>query len=542
MSRKTLLLGLDGASWNLLDRLIDLGAMPNLARLAREGARATLESTIPPITPVAWTSLMTGANPGRHGIFGFKKRGRENTYLSAPINRMDMQVPTLFDYYREGGRLVSLNLPMSYPATPVNGFMVSGMMTPLKNPGDFEHPRGLLERFARAGIDYVIDPKFQMGVEEQARKVFQSWRNEGADFIRQLGAITSARVEALRLLLREEDWQLAICVIVGTDRIQHLYWDRLLPEDGSEPEPFLVDYYRQVDEHIGELAAGLGSDCDLLIVSDHGFVRHHGSFLTNEWLRRHGWLAPRQASRSPLYPLKRLLDRLGISRQRVARLIGERRASRVQLAAAHVDWARSRAYLGSPFGIRINLKGRETLGLVEPEAFERVRDEIIAALRDLRDPEGRPVLARVLKGEEIYPGEARHDAADIVYVFRDDRNHDGYMSNLGPEVFSPTSSKTGDHRIDGIMVAWGGGIRPAEGDLRFRIWDVLPTVMHLNGRAVPEICDGRVLQEILREERPVRIDADWRRFQGERREVEYGEGQEEEINERLRALGYLADD
>jgi predicted AlkP superfamily phosphohydrolase/phosphomutase len=325
--RRVFLLGIDGASWNVLDRLVAVGAMPNLARLAREGVRATLESTVPPITPVAWLSLMTGCNPGRHGVYGILKSLPDNSCLPVPVNRADARVPTIFDYFREGGPLVSLNLPMSWPATPINGAMITCMMTPLRNPTAFEHPAGLLARLAR--------------------------------------------------------------------------------------------------------------------------------------------------------------------------VLGEKATSRLQLAAAHVDWARSEAYLDNPFGIRVNLQGRETLGRVPPARFAEVRDRIVRGL-------------------------------DVVFTFRDDLNRAAYDGECGGEVFVPTPHRTGDHRIDGVFVAWGGGVRTpaAPGELRFRIQDVLPTLLHLNGRPVPEICDGRVLSEILADPRESVVDRDWRRFQGEKRAVAYGPEQE----------------
>jgi predicted AlkP superfamily phosphohydrolase/phosphomutase len=543
-ARRVFLLGIDGASWNVLDRLVAVGAMPNLARLAREGVRATLESTVPPITPVAWLSLMTGCNPGRHGVYGFLKPSPDNSYLPAPVNRADARVPTIFDYFREGGPLVSLNLPMSWPATPINGAMITCMMTPLRNPTAFEHPAGLLARLARAGIDYVIDPKFKVSPDIDADTLFRDWQASGREFVDLLLDMTRQRMDAVRLLMDEEPWDAFICVLVGADRIQHLHWDRLLPDDGADPDPLLVSWYRYADERIGELAGRLRADDTLLIVSDHGFTRTHGKFLANEWLRRQGLLARREARHSPLYPLKRALGRLGVTRRRLGRVLGEKASSRLQLAAAHVDWARSEAYLDNPFGIRVNLQGRETLGRVPPARFAEVRDRIVRGLREVTDAEGRHPIAAVRCREELYAGDAADGSSDVIFTFRDDLNWAAYDGECGGEVFVPTPHRTGDHRIDGVFVAWGGGVRTpaAPGELRFRIQDVLPTLLHLNGRPVPEICDGRVLSEILADPREPVFDRDWRRFQGERCAVAYGPEQETELRERLRALGYLADD
>lgn len=543
MSRRVFLLGLDGASWNVLDRLLAAGAMPNLARLCREGVRATLESTIPPVTPVAWLSLQTGCNPGRHGVFGFLKPSPGNSYLPVPVNRTDARVPTIFDYYREGGPLVSLNLPMSWPATPMNGAMVTCMMTPLRDMRDFEHPGGLLARLARAGIDYVIDPKFKARRGDDGDAMFADWRAEAAPFVAMLTDIARARFDAVRLLMAEEPWDCFVCVEVGTDRLQHLFWERLMPEDGDGPAPELAAYYRYVDERLGELAAALDPADALLIVSDHGFTGTRGRFRANEWLRERGWLARREARRSPLYPLKRALNAVGITRQGLIRVVGEKQTSRLQLAASHVDWDRTDAFLDNPFGIRINLRGRETRGRVPPERFDRLCEEIAAALREAADPDGEPAFTDVHRRDEVYAGDAREHASDIVFASRDDRCWSAYGGEVGAPLFEATPFKTGDHRRDGVFVAWGGGVRrPAGGaEPRFSIQDVLPTLLHLNGRAVPAVCDGRVLAEILADSAPVRVDDDWRRFLPRGGRAALGADQADEVAERLRELGYLSD-
>ncbi len=546
MKRRVFILGLDGGSWNLLDRMFDAGVMPNLEQLCCAGVRATLESTMPPITPVAWTSLITGVNPGKHGVYAFVKMNAENSYHPLPLNRTDMQAPTVFDYYREGGRLISLNLPMSYPATKINGVMITGMMTPLKGPVEQEYPLGTLDRLAKAGISYVIDPKFDPGfcdVYSAVDRTFKAWHEAGAGFVERLSEIMRNRMRAARYLLTHEEWDLFQCIVVGTDRLQHVFWDRLFKEDGSAPDKILASFYAQLDEQIGKLVAQLNTDDTLLIVSDHGFVKHHGDFLTNEWLLQNDWLTGRTVRRSPLYLIKKMLNKLGITRRSLKPLLGKRTANRIQFQAGHIDYERSQAYLSSPFGIRINLRGRETLGMVEPERFESLRDEIIAKLRGLSDEDGQPLLTSVLKREECYEGDATADAADIVYAFRDDRNYAGYLGTFRTgNYLVDTPFKTGDHRVDGIFVAYGGNIKNVAEELRFEIRDVLPTTMHLNGRAVPGLCDGRVLSEILVDPGSVKIDDDWQRFSPNKRNVSLDQGQKDEITDRLKDLGYLADD
>lgn len=303
-----------------------------------------------------------------------------------------------------------------------------------------------------------------------------------------------------------------------------------------------MDYYRGLDDHIGRLMDALDPEDALLLVSDHGFVKTHGSFQTNEWLRRGGWLQRREAKRNPLYPVKLLLNKLGITREKLGGVLSSGQSSRLQMMASHIDYAKTQAFLCGPFAIRINLKGRETLGVVEPAEFDRLVDDIIAGLLEIRDDDGKPMIVQAAAGADIYHGEGGGQPGDIVFTFRDDLNYTAYAGELGGDIFNRDISKQGDHRVDGIFAAWGGGIRSLDAEPRFSICDILPTLMHLNGRAVPAICDGKVAAEALIDPGEVEREEDWRQYLADSRTVTYSRSQEDEINERLRALGYLDDD
>ncbi len=542
MARRVFMLGLDGGSWNVLDHLFSQGVMPNLARLCREGVRGVLESTTPPVTPVAWTSLMTGANPGKHGIFAFRKAHPDNSYLAMPVNRMDMKVPTIFDYYRTDPGLISLNLPMSFPATEIAGLMVTGMMTPQADSAQASHPSDLLDRMAQAGVDYVIDPKLEETRDIEPGDIFGGWKEAPDEILARLGRITAARMQAVRYFQEHHPWKVFVCVVVGTDRIQHMFWDELLPENGGPTSDRVKRYYAELDAEIGTLMESLDPEDALLVVSDHGFVKTHGSFQTNEWLRQQGWLKRREVGRSPLYPLKIFLNKLGITREKLGVILSSAQSSKLQMKASHIDWAGSEAFLCGPFAIRINLKGRETLGRVDPGEFDALTDRIIAALLDIKDADGVPMIAEAVKGADIYHGEGEGQPGDIVFTFRDDLNYTVYAGELGGDIFDHDISKQGDHRVDGIFAAWGGGIAPGARDLRLSICDILPTMMHLNGRPVPAVCDGRVALEALDGPQDIRVEDDWRQYLGDAKAVNYSQSQEDEINARLRALGYLDDD
>ncbi|MFH1841970.1 MAG: alkaline phosphatase family protein [bacterium] len=542
MNRRVFLLGIDGGSWNLLDKLMAADLMPSLQRVCDKGCKAVLESTVPPVTPVAWSSLMTGANPGKHGVFGFTRPREDNSYLPLPCNRLHICIPTLFDYFKDGDGVVSLNLPMSYPATPTHGIMVTGMMTPLTGTTRSSFPEGTIERFRQAGIDYIIDPKFSKAEDLSVDDMFRQWQEAGHEFVEYLGHVTRQRMLAVHHLLESEQWELFIAVITGTDRLQHLHWNKLLPTDGREGDPHLLAYYTLVDTEIGRLLDTLNSEDTLLIVSDHGFVRLAGEMSASTWFLQNGFMQQREAKKNFLVAIKDILKRIGITRSKIARVIGGDRASRIQLRAASMDWGRARALHMSPAGFRLNIKGRETLGCVPLAEYESLREEIIGKLSELRDDDGDEVIARIFRREEIYHGDQIEAAPDILFLFREEKLYTAYGGGFMSTVFNKNHHKQADHGMDGIFVAHGGGIGNVTDLPRFHISDVLPTILYLTGRKIPAICDGRVLEEVL-DEAPdhIDIDPDWQRYMPEHGQLEYGQSDVEEINERLKALGYLDD-
>ncbi len=250
--------------------------------------------------------------------------------------------------------------------------MVTCMMTPLRNPRDFEHPAGLLDRLARAGIDYVIDPKFKVPPDIDADTLFRDWQASGRGFVDLLLDMTRARMDAVRLLmdggavgrvhLRARGGSTGSSTCTGTACCRT-----------TAPTPTRCwsrgTATRRADRRAGRAAARRRHAADRLRPRLHADPREvPGQRVA---AAAGTGCARREARRSPLYPLKRALGRLGVTRQRLGRVLGEQATSRLQLAAAHVDWARSEAYLDNPFGIRVNLQGRETLGRVTPGTFRR---------------------------------------------------------------------------------------------------------------------------------------------------------------------------
>jgi predicted AlkP superfamily phosphohydrolase/phosphomutase len=220
------------------------------------------------------------------------------------------------------------------------------------------------------------------------------------------------------------------------------------------------------------------------------------------------------------------------------------------MAYGNMDWTHTQAYaVGTMGNVYLNVRGREPNGLVEPGAYEKTRDEIIATMRALCDPETqKPIFDFVYRREEIYNGDAVDIAPDVIGVidgpyhiaavdWRRASNSRAVVQKVGTELLF-VSDTSGQHRMDGILAASGAGIRArAVFDSQPQLIDLAPTVLQLLGEAVPEDMDGRVLNELLKDDRRVAFapatDIQATRMDG------YSDDEAKEIEERLAGLGYL---
>jgi predicted AlkP superfamily phosphohydrolase/phosphomutase len=555
MSDKLLVIGLDGATFDWIDQLVEAGRLPTFARLIGEGVRAELRSTFPPITAVAWTSLATGKNPGKHGIFEFiLSRNGGQRQIAANASARDGEA--IWDLLsRAGLRVIVTNFPCTYPPSQVNGFMISDFMTP-RGRRDFTHPKSLLDE-----IEQAFGPYRLYLTQTYAPGNVRAVLDELFDELQYKSLVN-------RYLMRHEEWDVLITHIWGTDRIQHELWHVIDPAHPryreSESQQYrerICQYWDQVDEELSRLITEAGDDVTVWVVSDHGFGPIHKYCSFNVWLLEQGFL---QLKTDALSRFKRLLFNVGltpelaykISRSRLlARLRPARgvttqagsagRLSKMFLSFNDVDWKHTPAYSKGNYGqIFINLKGREQHGVVEPGGqYERVKDEIITCLRQIVDPDtGEPLLDLITTKEEMYDGPHLDDAPDISFLPRDMR----YLA-LGSMDFSSNKfivdafGNSGGHRMNGILVACGPHLRSGLALDRLTIYDVAPTLLYQLGLEVPRDMDGRVVAELFApefvREHPVHFCESAERKAPA--EVVFTPEEESEIEERLKHLGYL---
>jgi predicted AlkP superfamily phosphohydrolase/phosphomutase len=543
MKRRAVVIGLDGAAWHLLDPLVEEGVMPRLAALRERGCRGTLTSTVPTYTPPAWTSAATGVNPGRHGVYGFVEGHAQHEHQEL-MHSGKIKAPTIWEIANDQGASVGVyNLPLTYPPRPLDGWMVSGMMT----PGYGEQLKG----FASWGRDGARDTELEALIQRWApgyvvdvsANYEQDWRDTSL-CDRTLRSLEQ-RERVLEGLLETAPVDVLFSVLEAPDRLQHVYYRYMDPSDdlygsadAARARPAIARCFAAMDRILGVLEDYAGADGGVVVCSDHGFTAWQVSVHTNALLAQWGYLSLKTSARAmqtgavrKLIPVaKRFLPRK-LARDVKGRTFGA------------IDWANTRAF-ASPIpqqGIFVNLEGREAHGTVSPGELESVKDDLARRFEGLTAPDGGRVTDRVYKSQDVFDGDALEGAPDVLPVLRDHRYElDDELFHKDP--FTDFSHlPRGVHHPKGIGVVAGPGVTPS-GDLSGSVMDVTPTLLYLGGLAVPEGLDGSVLEEAFTADalrnQPVKSAAPLS-SSAKDESSPYSAEEEAIIEESLRGLGYL---
>jgi predicted AlkP superfamily phosphohydrolase/phosphomutase len=531
---RVLIVGLDGATFDVILPMIEQGRLPVLARLLESGAWGELLSTLPPLSPIAWSSFLTGKNPGRHGVFGFEEV-ESGSYNFRPVAATRLGHRTLWRIASEHGRRVmALDIPFSYPPEPVNGLLVAGYGAPTGEGRAFTYPHTLRDEMARRfGRFPVAVPSLRAAPPCDA--LFRQWDQ-----------ILDNRSRVADYLIRTNDWDVFMIVLGVTDHIQHgtwTYYEPLHPDSRSADAPrfreALFQYYEKTDTFIGRLLDGAGGSLHIVVLSDHGFGTTWRGQLTRRllveggWLRYRGWsgagarmmdLAHRAYDAAPW--LKRLLHRRPADRFRLKRAV-----------ARAVDWRRTVAFPAAMgWQVFINARGAFPFGAVEPGmAYDALCREIKERLENSIAPRtDQRLIRRVWHRDEVFHGEAIARAPDLLVEYA---NLHGAKLDGGAGDWD----LVGSHAMNGIFIASGPeiGRTHLEGA---RIFDVTPTVLHLMNLPIPGDLDGRVLCGAFRPEalsaRPIQQEAPAAVVAGSKDEALLPE-EAESVREQLRNLGYL---
>jgi len=540
--RPALVLGLDGATFDVIHPLVAAGRLPTLARMLAEGAAAPLPSTVPAMTFPAWSALLTGRSPGEHGLFDFTQKvpGR---YRVAFTNATHRAGTTLFRRVADaGGAVLALGMPTTFPPEALPGLQVCGFDAPVSrgtNDRSVSDP-DLYARVASTAGPWMV-PDLDEGASGDA------WHERALEvLLARIARKQAFALEALARLRAQGDDPTLMCVVFSeSDTVCHHFWrdhdpasPRHDPAAPARRRDAVALVYERLDEACGALREAFGRKRPCIVVSDHGAggaarrVVH-----LNRRLERCGLLTRRP--RGGLEPwARRARDTaLRLLPAGAAEAVFRRfrpAAARVESAARFggFDWSATAAFseeVNTQPGVWINLAGREAAGCVPAADYEATRDRVIAALRDWTLAGGQPVIARARRREDVYTGAFVDRAPEIVVELGDE---DGYLLSLvaTPWDRDPEPVRTleddelaggrgrgmnGTHRSSGVWIETGGGLAPP-----------LPrSIVDAHGRVLAALGLAAAAAPGPGDAAPP--------------EAAYTAAEEAEVRDRLRRLGYL---
>lgn len=459
---RVLVIGLDALSPDLVERW--RADLPNLQHLMQTGIYGPLQSITQPITPAAWTAMISGRDPGHFGFTDFTYRvGNSYTDFRLVHSRV-IRVPTLYSLLSEAKRRVlAVGVPISYPPIEIPGgvsvscFMAPSLNKPIVYPADLQ-----AQLLAQTTSPYILDAS----LPEQTSEVNRD------DLLWRIREMDRQRFDITRHLLDTPDWDLLFMVAMGTDRVGHYFMRYLDPAHGRyDDDPryrdAIHDHYCYCDRRLGELMQAAGPETVTMVVSDHGIQRLNGKFNLNDWLIANGYLHLDQPVDAP-----------------------------TPLSKAPVDWSRTRAWARGWGGqIYLNVQGREPYGCVAPQEVDGLLAELEASLQQVTTADGQPLPVTTIRRRNIYSGAQAERCPDLFVQFDELRyltsDQIGHARLITP--IAELGADDGSHANAGFLAMAGPNI-PALGRFAaLNILDVAPTVLDLLSVPIPPDLDGRAI-------------------------------------------------
>lgn len=503
MNKKLFIIGLDGATFDLIKPLIKENKLPNFKKLMENGVYGELKSTIPSVTPLVWPAFYTGKNPGKLGLFDFINI-RVGSYETSIANRKKIKAQPIWKILNSYDKKVGIiNVPMTYPPDEVDGFMISGMETPSEK-SEYTYPKGLKNEINKVCGKYEIEPGDDIVTEKE-------------NLIESMKRINEKLFKATLYLKEKKRWDLFIIVFRVIDIIQHAFWNYM--EGDNKYKNIIFQWYQELDKEIGIVIEELDKNSNIILLSDHGFgtiIDYDAKiFHCNDWLISKGLLSINENVKGYLI---KTLSKFGLDKEKIynslIKIFGLKQLKKIIIDEKpnqlmnQINWSKTTAFLSDVSisghcGIRINLKSREPNGTVKKEDYDKIREKIIRELKNLTDLKKNRIIKNIWKREEIYSGPYLDNLPDIVF---EPTSKFMVKKNITFKIFSDISKEriSGNHKINGIFIAYGPHIKTAGAELKnLQIIDIAPTILHMFDIPIPEGIDGNVL-DIFRKTHTIR--------------------------------------
>ncbi len=495
MGERICFFGVDSATWNVIMPYVKQGKLPGFALLLRQGTTKRLISTIPPITPTAWTSLYTGVNPGKHGVFDFYRMDKNHQITINTASNVSNK--TLFDYLSDAGkRIAVLNLPLTYPARSVNGVMVTGFTTPGLER-DFIYPRSLREEFLTLFPRYSFVERGRFGYTHQSQQ----------RFLDNLLSSIDERITLFDWVEKKEPWDVFFINFMEVDHAQHWFWkfyDKSHPDYVNSPlEKAIYRVYERIDAYLLQMLKK-GTYDRYVIFSDHGAGPYVENVTLNLLLLQEGLLHLKQRL---FTRAKRALYALGLTPTNATRAAlqlgklhspkpgtGMGRLQTLFLNTQDVDWDRTKAFSFGSYG-----------QIYIMDNTKKTRERVVELMNRI-NYKGKPLITDLWQRERLYQGPFAKRAPDIMFSAQDFSLGASAISPfVAHTLFSaPHTLKSGEHRMEGIFGVYPSltnQIAPQAETLS--IYDVSATLLALAGVTVPSGWDGQSIVSEAKRNRPL---------------------------------------
>lgn len=476
-----MVIGLDGATWNIIKPLVDGTKLPTIRKIMDEGIHGNLESSIPAVTFPAWKCYSTGKNPGKLGVYWWMHPDFEKKCTKMNIST-SFKSKEIWDHLNDYGITCGvIGMPTTFPPKKINEFMVSEF-----NPSNegYTNPKEL---------ETELSDKINFTGQ------FSDYHGKDKDLvIKDCTTMMKQRFEATAYLYKKYKPMFLHSTIFHIDNIQHFYW-KYMNKDDSKYSKTIENAWDMIDKGINDLLNETQPEY-VILMSDHGFTTMKSMFNINYWLMNKGYLVLESKLLATTHKFGLMTIFIQMAKKALnakEKIFSQKSEKNMEDAYGNlINWNLNKVFPLPGGLLYINHSKFPTT-----EEYDEFRDKLIVELGEITNPQTNEKFAdKIYKKEELYEGDYMDSAPDVVI-----------LPNKGYEIITSFSTKlwdfspkedgwSGVHKLHGIFLAHGPDIKQNATIEGARIIDLAPTILHMYGVPIPRDMDGRVLTEIFNED------------------------------------------